>query len=108
MSDLSELDDLLAELDTIDTGAQKPPVNRASSNYNAKPATTPVAPKPIPVAFKTASVQAPKPAQAQRTSYAPSNNGGTDWDELDALVAKFDSTPAPSQDNRASVAPTNR
>ena len=101
MSDLSELDDLLAELDTIDTGS-KPPV-RASSNFNSKPVATPVAPKPTPIAVKTAPAAAPKPAVAVRNSYAP-NNGGTDWDELDALVAKFDST---QESNRASVAPNN-
>jgi len=96
MADLSELDNLLAELDHLDTPKSVPaPVKN----------TTIITNKPINSIPNNTTANNPKvvmnaiPATVTKGTLKPN----TDWDELDALVAKFDVIP----DTKESILSTN-
>jgi len=81
MSDLSDLDNLLAELDHIEAPKSKGP-SPAPAPAAPKANTTPVAKAPAPQRASAAIGVTPKSTASK-----------ADWDELDALVAKFESAP---------------
>jgi hypothetical protein len=92
MSDLSDLDNLLAELDHIEAP------KKSSSNYTPTPAPAP--PKATP------SVQ-PTRASATVASTPKATASKADWDELDALVAKFETAPPKADNNRPVTKPVS-